>query len=58
MSKDMEVQVLFPAPEQGRLAQRLEHFVYIEGVGGSNPPSSTVSEVESAEVAKVVTAGL
>ncbi len=25
----------------GRLAQRLEHFVYIEGVGGSNPSATT-----------------
>ncbi len=25
----------------GRLAQRPEHFVYIEGVEGSNPPATT-----------------
>lgn len=35
---------ILSAPTSGRLAQWLEHFAYIEGVGGSNPSATTMSE--------------
>ena len=45
MSKDMEVQVLFPAQIfSGRLAQLVERFVYIEDVVGPSPTAATMKK--------------
>ncbi len=33
---------ILSAPTLGRLAQWLEHFAYIEGVGGSSPSATTL----------------